>query len=721
MSEVKEQIFSEPLRKVSLFRRALVYLLLSTVGVAQPLLSLYGANLAVFTTAGLEGKIVLWFGAVVLLLPLLVVVLVDIVLTAIFPRHGLSVHYFLVGVLLCFVAGSILNQMSLGTWWLDSALILFSASLFVVLYARRAIVHTWLTAMSPLALVVFIIFVVSASSVIAPPSVGKASVGTYPGNGVREDASVLWILLDEAPLWPLLAKDGSINARRFPGFAALADSSTWYRNAMTSAQLTVNAVPSILSGMEPVFNRQPVLADFPQNVFTAFNGIKRIDATEEVTALCPKKICIEPDGSGWEDVADVRVAPRGLKATFRSFLTDALVVVGHKTLPRDLRSWLPAIDEAWGGFGARSTEVSPTGLVQGDAGVIERAQRLQGLFRRAAVSAQPTFHFTHVLLPHRPWALTPDLRVAPTPIPDNRPVSSAERKIDTYTSLLRQYVALDVIIADMVAQLKASDNWDRTMVVVTADHGATFVPGESIRNTINSDNVDTLQDIYRVPLFVKYPDQKGSKTNDCAARTIDVVETIFASTGVSPDWKSDGNNLLTNCPMKETQLVWWPEGKARLSTSFSAVRDRVAFYDAWVDSDGDASSIVQSGRSGSLVGTPIPTTYSEVDGLTWSLDGADWYKSVGEGPYEMVPNRATGRVQTNKPLSKNTDGLIVVDGVIVGVVSELSGLRPTNKGAYFASVLLSEKITPGSHVVELWTVDWSTQKPVFGRVGRANK
>jgi hypothetical protein len=282
-------------------------------------------------------------------------------------------------------------------------------------------------------------------------------------------------------------------------------------------------------------------------------------------------------------------------------------------------------------------------------------------------------------------------------------------------------VALDGIIADMVAKLRASDNWDRTMVVVTSDHGATFVPGESIRNSINAKNVGSLHDIYRVPLFIKYPDQIAPQTEDCAARTTDVLATVLAATGTKTTWKSDGNDLSSDCPRSDFQTVWWPEGRARLSTSFTSVLDRIAFYDTWVDADGDVASIVKSGRSGSLVGTTIPSPVAEVKGLTWTLDGADWYQSVGDKPFDMVPNRATGRLQTRQALSEDIDGLIVINGVVVGVVSELAGLRPSSNGSYFASVLLTEKIAPGNQTVELWTVDWSTQDPVFGRVGPAGK
>lgn len=714
---VKEKVLSQPREQVTLLRRSLVYLLLTTAGFAQPLLGLYGSNIAVFTTAGFEGAIIVWFGLMVLLVPTAVFVLADVSLSFVLRRHADEVHLAIIGVALCVVFSSILRSVSLGTWWLDVAMISLIAGVTAWMYARIGVVSTWLVAMSPLALAVFVIFVVSASSVITPPSVGRASTSNDAGSAVRQDASVLWILLDEAPLWPLLSKDGSINARRFPGFAALADSSTWYRNAMTPTQLTVNAVPSILSGQSPRFGRQPVFADYPKNLFTAFNGEKRIDASEEVTALCPKTVCVEPRGAGWEDVADIQIVQRMQRVSFQSFLKDALVVAGHQTLPQDLRARLPAIDDAWGGFSNSGNQTSSTGEIQGDAGVIERIQRLQSLIDRAVVSTEPTVHFTHVLLPHRPWALTPEMRIAPTPLPDNRPGTSVERKKDTYQSLLRQYAAVDTIIGDMVTKLRQSENWDRTMVIVTADHGATFVPGESIRNTINPDNMGTLHDIFRVPLFVKYPNQTNFASNDCAANSIDILPTAFGVAGVNPGWATDGKDLRTDCGNSTKQKVQWPEGSADIGTSFSELQKRVTYYDKWVDSNGDVASIIKSGRSGSLVGTRTPEFFSQSSSLSWSLDKKKWYQNVGEGLYSMVPNRATGRLKTTAKVPSTTDGLIVIDGVVSGVVSEVASLTPTNKGAYFASVLLSETISAGSHDVELWTVDWSGGAPMFERVG----
>ena len=56
------------------------------------------------------------------------------------------------------------------------------------------------------------------------------------------------IVFDELPLAALLNERGQIDAKRFPNFAALARDSDWFRNAVTVADTTEQAVPAIFSG-----------------------------------------------------------------------------------------------------------------------------------------------------------------------------------------------------------------------------------------------------------------------------------------------------------------------------------------------------------------------------------------------------------------------------------------------------------------------------------------
>ena len=55
---------------------------------------------------------------------------------------------------------------------------------------------------------------------------------------------VVLLILDEFPVDSLLRPDGSIDAARFPNFAALASTSTWFRNSSTIYDSTPKAIPA---------------------------------------------------------------------------------------------------------------------------------------------------------------------------------------------------------------------------------------------------------------------------------------------------------------------------------------------------------------------------------------------------------------------------------------------------------------------------------------------
>ncbi|MEY3505582.1 MAG: hypothetical protein RI898_335, partial [Actinomycetota bacterium] len=391
-----------------------------------------------------------------------------------------------------------------------------------------------------------------------------------------------------------------INANRYPGFAALASSSTWYRNVLATSQTTTDAVPAMLSGKWPVSNTPPVLVKHPKNLFTLMNGQMAMDAHEVATALCPKKVCNKVSVTGGDHIAfpggtsttvtDTTVPKEEVvvsrRTPFMSFLKDALVVVGHKVLPKELRSRLPAIDEGWGGFGAmdngeidndiatsttvpgptttlslteeKKQQANSTTVKQWESGgPMSQVPVLDEVINRAVRADRPTLHFAHVLTPHRPWMLTPDMRRSRALNTDKRSNTIVDRVRDQYQAHLLQYVATDNMIAKLVTDLKRSANWNRTMMIVTADHGLTFELGENKRSKINVKNPATLEDIYRVPLFIKYPDQSVGEVNDCATSSIDIFPTVVAATGIDAGWIFDGVDLKTSCPFRESRKIVW--------------------------------------------------------------------------------------------------------------------------------------------------------------------
>ena len=773
-------------------RRAAVHTTLLTAGVAQPMLQLYGGNPAVFTSARMSGADVVWFALLVLLAPVAAVTVLDMLAGLAPVRIAGRVRQVLVGVS-ALPLGLLLVRGMPGPWPVAAVLAVLVATVVAVTVARFRGVRTWASWMSPLAPAVLVLFLIASQSVVWEAEASVVSVATtVPASSVPagpatdpSEVSVLWLQLDEAPLWPLLASDGTVNAARFPGFAALASESTWYRNALGLSQTTVDAVPAMLSGRVPVTGRAPTYSNHRRNLFSLAYGNRAMDVHEIATALCPKDACATVSVSGDDSIAAGGTAavtvPSATTVPAPSpeaavpppdrpqFLRDAVVVLGHKLLPTGLRDRLPRIDEGWGGFardgggdtddvtdsefGESSTTATTTsttsttaaGLGSTTAGApqqsttsspattVVRTERntvrgwerdgarsqvpvVRGMIERAARSSLPTVHFAHVLLPHRPWQLTPDMRTTRFVSTDERDATVEDRVRDEYQAILAQYAATDSLVLQLVRDMKRSANWDRTMVIVTSDHGIAFEPGESKRKDVNPRRVDTLEEIYRVPLFVKWPDQREPSVSDCPVQGFDLMPSVVAATGLDAGWEFDGRDIRTSCPVRTERTVWWDKGSAVLTSGFAAARATAARFDAWVDADGDTDGIAMTAGLEDWFDATVPADAPRETAVTgWTLRDSPLFADVGTAEFERVPLQVDGTIRTVRAPGAGATGLIVADGRVVAVLPEVSGMR-TGRNPW-RSILLPSSLTAGRHEPELFVARGTPAAPSFTRVG----
>ena len=93
-----------------------VYLSICTAAVAQPLLQMYGENLAVFTTANLAGARVLGFMALVVLAPPSSLVSLEVAVSLAVPRWQRGAHLTLVWVASTALAALVLRNAPIGPW-----------------------------------------------------------------------------------------------------------------------------------------------------------------------------------------------------------------------------------------------------------------------------------------------------------------------------------------------------------------------------------------------------------------------------------------------------------------------------------------------------------------------------------------------------------------------------------------------------------------------------
>ena len=100
------------------------------------------------------------------------------------------------------------------------------------------------------------------------------------------------IVFDEFPADALLGPDGRIDAGRFPNFAELARTGTWFPNAHSVYDSTTKAVPAILDGKTPEGLNAWHLRGPPADGVHLFGPRGyRIVSSEDATAVCPPRCC----------------------------------------------------------------------------------------------------------------------------------------------------------------------------------------------------------------------------------------------------------------------------------------------------------------------------------------------------------------------------------------------------------------------------------------------
>lgn len=502
----------------------------------------------------------------------------------------------------------------------------------------------------------------------------------------NKEVSVLQIVLDEFPAYALLGSDGKINAERFPGFAELAKGSTWYRNSVAVSNFTHQAVPAILAGTFPSAEGGPFLSEYPKNIFTVFGGKTKVAAIEPVTSLCPQKLCgVVGPANGIFDAK-----------RFGYFLRDAGYVYGQRVFPIAIRKYVPSIDGTWGGFGAVADKFKDSF----DVGALTQVEAIARGVRELVNDPEPRVQVVHALVPHAPWRLTPDMRVAPlSPSITTSNPESEDGVRDEYQTFLHQLGAADAEIMSLINTLKKNNRWNSTMVVVTADHGISFLPTLPQRHT---DFVDTDQadDIFRIPTFVKYPNQKTGTVSDCAISNLDLLPTILSVTKTSTDWEFAGESLDTTCPNGRTRKVVSATGESTImSGGFEILEARSDHYATVVANVGSMRRVAAVGNSASLIGTRIsePTMSTEVK--SWTVSQKKMFNNIKIERGSKVPSLITGRVVLAGSLDEGTEGIVVVDGVAAGVIGELSGAMGE---VSYTAILDYSLLTEGKHDIQLF-------------------
>jgi hypothetical protein len=635
--------------------------------VAQPLFDLLGDAPEFFVARGnTRGDIVLLALAVTFVPPLLLA-LVEALAGLVSERLREALHLALVGLLL----GAFLLQLLDATGApaaLLIALALTGGALGALAYARTPAGPQVLTVLSPAPIVFLVLFLAVApvSKLVLPGAEAEAVDVKIPGR-----TPVVVIVFDELSGLALLGPDGRIDASRYPNFARLAGDATWYRNATTVSDYTDHALPALLTGDVTERGSAPIASDHPTNLFTLLGGKYSFDVTEPVTDLCPHRLCPnEADEAG------------GRGQRWRDLASDLSLVSLHLLLPDALADDLPAVDRSFGNFrtgGGGGSDDAAEGAagraLEAFASISERVQIFDAFQRRIAeVPDGAQLTFLHLQMPHNPYHFLPSgqrypdsLKALPGLEPaDDLPGGVWGRDPALTRQALERYLLqiryTDAMLGRILDRLEQNGSYNRSLVAVLADHGASFTPGEPHRSV----TAGNLAEIASIPLFVKAPRQRLGRIADANVQITDLLPTLAARLHVRLPFDSDGQ-VADRAPGGGTIIVRPTRDAPDLSLPFDDFlrrrdalvrRNRAAFGPG-------AEGLYDGGPAAELIGRQVASLAASTGAGRFTLDGAGLLADVdplaGVVP-ALVSGHLTG-VPAETRLAVAVDGRVAASAV----------------------------------------------------------
>jgi Sulfatase len=580
-----------------------------------------------------------------------------------------------------------------------------------VLYAKGAGFRLWLRWLWPAPIAFLLVFLLLSPAAELLRS--SAPVATDPGPAPsRRTGPIVVVLMDEFPLMSLLDQRGQIDRRLYPNFARLAGGSTWYRNATAVTGLTEWAMPSLMTGRYPAQDRLPIASQYPDNLFTLLGRSNRykMHVFEGVSQLCPPSVCPDARKSGGGDGLLGQAPPR--QGGVRGLLRDSARAWAEFASPRKAtRDPAAALREATVGVAAGpDASTDPARRAQ----VIKSYTR--GIsFRRFLSSIRPTdpdqraLYFVHVLMPHQPWRYLPSGARYPKRDPgrlvtNGRWTSEAWPMGITHQRHLMQTAIADRMIGDLVTRLRQTGLYDRSLLVVTADHGIAFTPGQPGRATVGS---RTAPEVLWVPLFIKRPGQRTPSTTDVNWEHVDLLPTIADLMGFRVPWPMDGVSWADpSTPGRRRVQKWFVptpgvrrtfEGPANQATVLRGVTDRLLRpkdgYLGWF----------KLGPHADLIGRRVADLTVAAGGGTARVIGLQDYRHIDPSS-GTVPAHVAGQLARTTPGMPSRPAIaIAVNGVIGGVSQTFASVD--SPSTWFSAMIPDTLLRPGDNELQLFLLD----------------
>ncbi len=464
--------------------------------------------------------------------------------------------------------------------------------------------------------------------------------------------NVVWVISDELQ-YPLVMDQAGAVRPEFPNLQRLQKVSTTYTHAYASANYTDYAVPAQLNGIADV----PAVGSDRMDKVRAGIGIVPGLGTEYSVVMESPIYHFECDTNDCASAGNDQET--SVVTRFVNFAKDTAAVAGRVALAPPFSNVFPELDGKWRDFWSGGDEFGDNA----EGHTVGKAISGIDSVRKTSPDA-PFFALWHTIRTHAPWAVDREGKlIYPATLPvvtGAHMVGSDKAGLYTSTQLesierrlwANAAIDMDRQLGQLLDYLEQNNLMDNTMIVFTADHGATM------STTIDRRVGDTLEqrwsEIAHVPLMVKDPAQTSPKVVTAPRSTGQIAQTVLDAAGATP------SSNLTLAPSLVKELGAPPvfstvAGGVAKPWVYSGAPER----DPWTQDDlspADPQHPFAIGIDSSLVGKSVPAGYI-------SLESADINALPGESVLQLlVIDRPTSSCEGTKP------GLITGNGVVSGSV-----------------------------------------------------
>ena len=259
---------------------------------------------------------------------------------------------------------------------------------------------------------------------------------------------------------------------------------------------------------------------------------------------------------------------------------------------------------------------------------------------------------------------------------------------------------VDRLVGELLFRLKTLDLYDRSLIVITADHGVNFWPKKSRRGLLKSHPMDVLG----VPLFIKIPNQHEGEVSEQYVESIDILPTIANVIGISIPWAVDGHSIIEQINSTRSEKTI---NHNRLNTRYpfvsefnprkDSVKRKIAIFGSGKKPDG----LFEIGHYNELVGQQgSGIDVIEESEVLSEIDRPEIYEHL-DPDASFVPCRISGFVKGDNLRGSPLNLAVGVNGTIRAVTRSFHFDKGVHK---FSAVVPESSFKKGRNEIQVFVI-----------------